>query len=65
MTMPIIPGAREPGLPVPRQPGAMGGAANGTDTSYVGSSLDDATASEHHREGGGPRKVTPRGAGGA
>lgn len=59
MTSPIVPGAREPYLAPVREPGAMGGAANGGDIRQGDSTMDAITRAEHRKEGGGT--TAPRG----
>jgi hypothetical protein len=50
----LIPGAREPDTLTRREPGAIGGRFNGADLrADAGESLDERTAAEHAREGGG------------
>jgi len=51
----LIPGAYERDTAAPRQPGAIGGQFNGADNTHVDALqvLDERTADERRREGGG------------
>ncbi len=52
---PMIPGGRDPSTLTHREPGAVGGQFSGADipSPNRGEWLDDRTAREHAREGGG------------
>ena len=55
----LIPGAREADTMTHREPGAIGGQFSGADIPGAQSDwLDDLTAAEHYREGGG--KLPPK-----
>jgi hypothetical protein len=56
----MIPGAYEPRPPNRRQPGAMGGAAFGTDGIASPSTMAAATIAEREKEGGGGVGSRPR-----
>jgi hypothetical protein len=51
----LIPGAYERDTAAPREPGAIGGRFNGADNTHVDPlrMLDERTADEHRKEGGG------------